>query len=466
MKVLQNVAATPEQLQVLQHKFRIGVLIIRGAAGSGKTTTALLRIRHLLVDWSRALKRSDDRLPRVLVLTYNRTLRGYISELAEQATGSDVEVETFARWARTRLGNPDIISYETFAAKIDEYHRVSELPHSSQFVREEVDYVLGRLETSDLATYISEDFQRDGRGLTPRLTRAQRQVLLEKVIGPYNAWKGSNEALDWNDLANQLIASPVGPFYDIVVVDETQDFTANRVRAILAHTEPKSSTTFVLDAAQRIYPHYFHWSEVGIDATSRNVCLLGKNHRNTKEIAAFARPLVDGLAMGPDASMPNLDSCAKGGSRPIVLLGKYSSQVDWALRYLREVDTAVDSVAFLHPKGGGYFNYLRTQLQRARIPLAELQASRDWPSGPVNVGLSTMQSAKGLEFDHVLILGLNDEMIDCGDAPDHVYLESARRLLAMAVTRARKSVILGYKPDDAPALIQFLDPSTFEEILV
>ena len=74
------------------------------------------------------------------------------------------------------------------------------------------------------------------------------------------------------------------------------------------------------------------------------------------------------------------------------------------------------------------------------------------------VALSTMHSAKGLEFDHVVILGFNAEVVQHGDEDDDVRLDGQRRLLAMAVGRARASVVLGYKPSDASRLIEFLDP--------
>jgi hypothetical protein len=37
------------------------------------------------------------------------------------------------------------------------------------------------------------------------------------------------------------------------------------IRAVLAHLAPNHSVTFVLDAAQRVYPHSFTWREVGLD---------------------------------------------------------------------------------------------------------------------------------------------------------------------------------------------------------
>src|SRR5438034_8424943 len=86
-----------------------GFWLIRGAAGSGKTTTALLRLKFLVMYWRD--RRADLGLTgpvRVLVLTFNRTLRGYIDELARQQIQAgpevDLSVTTFGSWAQHILG--------------------------------------------------------------------------------------------------------------------------------------------------------------------------------------------------------------------------------------------------------------------------------------------------------------------------------------------------------------------------
>lgn len=89
MRVLPTVTPTPEQLKVLAD-VKPGFRIIRGAAGSGKTTTALLRLKEQIrVRLDRRERLGHDAPVRVLVLTFNRTLEGYITELARNSTPQD-----------------------------------------------------------------------------------------------------------------------------------------------------------------------------------------------------------------------------------------------------------------------------------------------------------------------------------------------------------------------------------------
>jgi superfamily I DNA/RNA helicase len=75
-----------------------------------------------------------------------------------------------------------------------------------------------------------------------------------------------------------------------------------------------------------------------------------------------------------------------------------------------------------------------------------------------------MHSAKGLEFDHVIILGYNAEVIWYREEENASSIDLQRRLLAMAVGRARKGLVLGYKPSEAARLVDFLDSDTYEAI--
>ena len=113
MRALIDIAPSPEQLTILSDAGP-GFRLIRGAAGSGKTTASRLRLRQLCGSrLARRARLGSEEPVRVLVLTFNRTLRGYVLALAsEQVSNSNalqLTIETFGRWARHLVGPRKVI---------------------------------------------------------------------------------------------------------------------------------------------------------------------------------------------------------------------------------------------------------------------------------------------------------------------------------------------------------------------
>ncbi len=465
MRVLQDVTPRPEQIKIVQFQ-EPGVVVIKGAAGSGKTTTALLRLRVLAASFENRRERYGDDTPvRILVLTYNRTLKGYIEALATahtpDGTNSIYDIRTFSNWAVEQLNYPKIVDDDEVRAKINELACKMDLEPA--FVADEVEYVLGRFPTSDLDQYLTTE--RTGRGLSPRMDQARRQALLDNVIHPFNQWKKSNNELDWNDLAEQLSNFPHITKYDIIIADEAQDFSANQLRAISKALAEEYSLTFVLDTAQRIYARGFTWKEAGISVSPEHSHRLNKNYRNTSQIARFAAPLLEGISIDDDGSIPNFETCKRNGPLPVVVTGYYNQQVSYAINFIKEkVDLRVETVGILHVRGGGVFNYIRQQFNQNELENVTITRRSEWPDGPENIAFCTMHSAKGLEFDHVFILGLSEEFTPHGTEADDDRLTSLRRLLAMGIGRSRSTVTIGYKPGEESILVKYFDPKTFEKI--
>ena len=465
MRTLYHVRPTPEQLALISNP-RPGVQLIIGAAGSGKTTTALLMLRLLCNFYLRRRERLglSSRI-NALVLTFNRTLRGYIQELAEheirvlRSPEISLTVSTFAKWAKDLLPHISMLEDAERRQKLEELS--TNVPLQTNIVIDEVDYVLGRFKPGQLADYL--DCTRIGRGASPRIDRNLRRQLIDEVISPYMEWKASKRRLDWNDLAVMLLQTPIQEPYDIMIADEVQDFSANEVRALIRFASNPSSVVLIRDVAQQIYPRGFTWVEAGISIIKSS--RLKANHRNTKEICRFALPLLAGLEIGNDGTFPDFDSCVRSGPMPLVLKGLYSQQVTHVINHIAStIDLSHESVAFLKPVGGRWFDYLKSTLNGHSLRFVEITREQEWPRGPENIALSTMYSAKGLEFDHVIVIGLNEELTPHGAAEGDTTLENLRRLLAMAVTRARESVVVGYKPEEASTLVSFLDPATYREV--
>ena len=460
MRVLSNPRPTPEQLPILEN-VDPGFSLIRGAAGSGKTTTALMRLRQLCRSSVARQRRLGLKEPvRVLTLTFNRTLRGYIWRLVnEQIEDSDelsLTVETFSGWARNIIGSGKILHDDGESEIRRLLPKAGVSPENANYFVDEIKYVRGRFPPDNRYGYVSAS--RSGRGIAPAVPRELRAKLLSEVIEPYEVWKSENGVMDWNDVAVEAgKARSVG--YDVVVVDECQDLSANQIRAVMAHLNSDHTTTFIMDAAQRIYPQAFTWREVGINM--RRVFVLKSNYRNTSEIARLAFSLVRGLPPDGDSVPPNAASCLRNGEPPKVVVGTFAAQLGRMLDGIQKFLDAGDTVAVLHPRGGGWFNYTRQELRRREIAYCEITRAQDWPTGPELVALSTIHSAKGLEFDHVLMPGLSQEIMPHGNEDGDGELDKLRRLVAMGGGRARKTVALGYKPGEQSTVTEFMDPATY-----
>ena len=332
MRTLQNVTPTADQLPILADA-RPGFRIIRGAAGSGKTTTALLRLRQLCRSrLERRSRRGFSDPVRVLVLTFNRTLRGYINQLTKEqvevSDALDLTVETFGRWALGLVGQRNVLELDG-RTKIEPL--LTEMgipPENLDYFVDEVKYLQGRICKQQLDGYL--EITRSGRGRAPAVPRDLRDRLLANVVRPYEEWKASHHSVDWNDVALEASEAPCQG-YEIVIVDESQDLSANQVRAILAHLGEDHVTTFVIDAVQRIYPQGFQWNEVGIDMRPGSVFTLKRNYRNTVEIARLACSLVRGLPAEPDGVLPDEEACQESGPLPEVVVGKFSAQFNYML---------------------------------------------------------------------------------------------------------------------------------------
>ena len=463
MRVLQSIQPTAEQLVILTDD-RPGFRLIRGAAGSGKTTAALMRIRQLSSSRLRRRDRLGHAEPvRVLVLTFNRTLRAYVKHLAaDQVDASDhldLTVETFSHWAWDLCGAPQVV--ESHRPLLQELLTDAGMSSDLDYFVAEAEYIIGRFQPKDLDSYIRA--QRTGRGRAPAVTERTRGKLLAEVVVPYTREKSRRGVVDWNDVALEA-ATVTSPGYDVVVVDEVQDLSANQIRAVIAHLKKDHTTTFIIDAVQRIYPQAFRWIEIGLTIRPEMVFTLNENHRNTMEIAQLAASVVRDLPQEEDGVLPNSRASQRHGPLPELVEGTYGSQLNYMLDRIRPFLAAGDTVAILHPFGGGWFDFTRAQLRGRNISYCELTRESDWPPGSEQVALCTMHSAKGLEFDHVLLPGLNQEVTPHGYEEGHGTLDSLRRLLAMSIGRARKTVSLGCKPGRRSSLIGLMDPATYSLI--
>ena len=245
-------------------------------------------------------------------------------------------------------------------------------------------------------------------------------------------------------------------WYDHVLIDEAQDFSTAALRVAIAHLRDGADSLLVVaDAAQNIYRNKFTWKAAGINAPGRTR-VLDRSYRNTKEILEFAHDfLLRGGDIRIDAGeedetvvVPPKASVRRGKIPLLLRSDSPQHEVSAIAQHLRQrldQGTPPDSMAILYgSKNAGVFWWtepLRAALDRAGVPYfwvtdPDHGDNRDnLGRGAGRVTLSTIHSAKGLEWRHVVMCAFLD------DKPEEDRVLN-RRLLYVGMTRATEELVL------------------------
>ena len=243
-----------------------------------------------------------------------------------------------------------------------------------------------------------------------------------------------------------------GPRFRAVLVDEAQDFDPEAlqfcVRLLEASAPDEQDLIIVADSAQNIFKKNFRWKDAGVNAIGRTQ-VLRTNYRNTKQILAFAYAFLTAdlsievqTTLDPDDDIGIIPAEAsnRDGDQPrVVGADDVADEVAKAVAAVQDyygTRSAARSIAVLYgeqPYGRESFaQSLSIALEKAGLP-------HFWVTDPDEKGnrdlagetdapivLSTVHSAKGLEFPAVVACGL-------GARAD---LVTARKLAYVGMTRA------------------------------
>ena len=102
-----------------------------------------------------------------------------------------------------------------------------------------------------------------------------------------------------------------------------------------------------------------------------------------------------------------------------------------------------DFIGWLSRKGDSEGKNLLELTQMIAL-VTMLEAREDGAAGPDAVHLSTIHAAKGLEYRHVFLVGVEEGILPHREAVDAGNVDEERRLMYVGLTRAQRSVQLSY----------------------
>jgi mRNA-degrading endonuclease RelE of RelBE toxin-antitoxin system len=434
-----------------------GPTLVKGGAGTGKSTVALYRVRELL---GRKGARSDAT---VLFTTYTRALERATGQLLDQLLPVEAR-------GRVRVASCDAIAREVVAAsrplgpfadsavqrRTLRAVRADHVPEgtalerklrtkalaaiSDDFLLEEFEWVIEGRDLATLEEYLAAP--RPGRGVVLgdklraevwALRTAFQERLAEARLETFPALR--REALA------RIRAGLYTHRYDHVVVDEAQDLSPASL-ALLAELAASPEGIFLAaDAKQSLYSRNYTFASAHPRLNFRGrTALLARNYRSTAEIdrAAFS-------VLKPEEG-ETLEASESHLTGPLPVLARAmdpGAEAQWAARFLRQMAQhlrlQVQAGAVLVPDSEAGVA-LAQALQREGV------AARYFPGKELDlrepvVKVLTLHAAKGLEFPIVVIAGLRPgthptpEGFATAEELDEA-MRNHRRLLYVGMTRA------------------------------
>lgn len=228
-----------------------------------------------------------------------------------------------------------------------------------------------------------------------------------------------------------------------LIIDEFQDINEIQYEIIKRLHHPGSYLTIVGDDAQNIYTWRGSCVDYILDfhRKFRNVMdfQLSINYRSTEAIVAVANSIMRHIPTLPHKE--RMTATTTGGEKPEVrYFYRSSDERNYIHLKITEIwdQDPTATIAILSKFNSVLYNYEETFIKEG-IPVSLLSEIK--PTGP-HVVLCTLHSAKGLEWDHVFFVRLNDDSFP--QKKDEESILQERRLFYVGVTRARKTLMLSY----------------------
>lgn len=391
--------------------------LVRGVAGSGKTLVLMHRARHLVaehpdikmlvmsfnVDLAKNLKK---RLQRLDVINFHKVC-------------SQILRETYDGW---KSPNNSEGWLQRYAAQ-----ELTQLELEAEYVSDEIGW------RKDMGLYDNDAYlkiERRGRGQSLSLEKRQ---IINRIFDKYLKFQETHHWIDWDDVPHLTLEAleeghPLAGYYDVILIDEAQDFAPTWISIVKKLLRPDGSL-FVCDDPTQSLSRYYSWKEKGLEVVGRTR-ILRVPFRCTRQINLTAYSLIASdpqLNRNEDITRPDLDSNdLLDGEKPVLL--KFSDSEKEVAFTEKEIDRLLsqgvpaDQIAVLCHNHRHVKRWVHLRQKGHYV--------------------ESFEKMKGLEFTAVFVPSLHSAFIN--ETTDE-NISIKRRKIFTAMTRARHTLMLSYQ---------------------
>ena len=445
----------PKQRRFVEEDYEGPVRII-GGPGTGKSVVAMHRVKYLLETLY------TDARDKVLFTTFSSNLSADLEELMKgmlTAQGfSRLKVvnldkiisqllETYFPQEKLMYGEEVLSVWKGLLADKGYTEKYSE-----NFLKTEYEEMILENRIQSLAEYFSHPRIGRGKGLS-RKEKKEIWSLAESYQSRCAELKKWDAPSAEKKIVTYLKEYVPEGLYRCAVADEVQDFrrTSLELLRALAGEKKRNDLYLVGDQMQRIFQKRGEKSDEDEDLEDRVYRLL-HNYRTTGEISKFAQGIVKDIPMllEEEPSSNPIISHTQGKVPSVTEFSRKDEELEYIADTVKKwnaLGTLERSICILS-RTKNELTSVKEYLGRKGIRSYEIKQSRRDDKTIGGVRLSTMHRAKGLEFDCVIIMGMNQN-----NMPHQKTLESAesgvekrelliqeKLLFYVAATRAKKEL--------------------------
>src|SRR5690625_2741718 len=427
-----------------------GHILVKGVAGSGKTTVAVHRASFLHRHYC---PEPDDQL---LIVTFNKTLLKYIRHQYERVKERDEQnpiLDLFESDAKVVINNIDRLMFPYFNAYKKRHQKNFEIASNMQrhqalqrailhvqkaykdiqlmslknihFLNDEVQWIKA-CDIPDLETY--QEIDRIGRSdggdgnLQKLMKNSRTRASIFTLMEVYDELLQKDGLVDFktmNSFALQEVMEGNYDKYTHILIDESQDLSKVQLKFLqqLHADKEYASIMFVADNTQSIYSHSWlgkgrPYTTIGYDMSGKSRT-LSKNYRTTTEISKAAYALIENdeqIQGNVDFVKPSLID--RHGHAPIYrFFLQAKNQSEFLINEIKTLqnDYALRDICIVGRERRIIEN-VAMNLEKANIPCQIL--TNEKPKFDADkVKLITMHSIKGLEFKVIFLINLDEGVI-------------------------------------------------------